>query len=503
MKVATTRRIRQVVQVVSFLFFLVLAVYSTATLGGFFSWELPLRFDPLAALTTMIAQRRWLVNFLPAAVILIATLILGRFWCGWLCPLGTLFDWFGPRKATDKGTPSLWRGLKYGILFVTVFAALWGNLTLLVFDPLTIWMRTLAAAILPGFNWLFTQLERVLYPLAFLRTPLYAIDAALRGSWLGALQAYFGAAALTIGLLLAIMVLNLVRRRAWCRYVCPLGGILSLVGKASWLKRNVSSACTSCGACAKACRMGTITPKKAFASDSGECILCMDCAAICPTNAITFKLELRLDRGWTYDPNRRQVLGALGASLGGLALLKIAPLRQQPDIRRLRPPRVDEEQMLSSCIRCGACLRICPTQGLQPSLSEAGLEGISTPILVPRLGNCAYTCTACGTICPTGAIPRVSPANKFAIPIGKAYIDQALCLPWSGRTPCIVCEEMCPVPQKAITLVERQAVDSEGQAITLQAPSVQYDRCVGCGLCERKCPVKGESAIRVRIDPLS
>ena len=212
---------------------------------------------------------------------------------------------------------------------------------------------------------------------------------------------------------------------------------------------------------------------------------------------------MRLDRGWTYDPNRRQVLGALGVSLGGLALLKIAPLRQQPNIRRLRPPRVDEEQMLSACIRCGACLRICPTQGLQPSLSEAGLEGIGTPILVPRMGNCAYTCTACGTICPTGAIPRVSLANKFSIPIGKAYVDKALCLPWSGRAPCIVCQEVCPVPQKAITLVEHPALDLEGKPITLKAPVIQYDRCVGCGLCELKCPVKGEAAIRVRIDPLS
>jgi polyferredoxin len=500
---STTRRIRQVVQVVSFLMFLLLAVYAAATLGSLLSWELPLRIDPLAAITTMIAQRRWLVFFLPAVILLAATLILGRFWCGWLCPLGTLFDWFAPYKAADKGIPSPWRGFKYLLIFVTVVAALWGNLTLLILDPLTIWMRLLATALLPGFSWLFTQMERVLYPLAFLRTPLYTLDAVMRGSWLGANQAYFGAAALTVGLLLTLMVLNFVRRRLWCRYVCPMGGMLSLVGKTSFLKRSVSGACTSCGACAKICRMGTITPKKAFASDSGECILCMDCAVICPTNAITFKREFRLDHGWSYDPNRRQVLGALGASLGGLALLKISPLRQQPNIHRLRPPRADEAQILSACIRCGACLRICPTQGLQPSLTEAGLEGIGTPILVPRLGNCAYTCLACGTICPTGAIPRVSFADKFSIPIGKAYVDHALCLPWSGRAPCIVCEEMCPVPHKAITLVDVQAVDLQGQPTTLQAPVMQYDRCVGCGLCESKCPVKGEAAIRVRLDPLS
>jgi MauM/NapG family ferredoxin protein len=503
MKPVVTRRFRRAAQVISFLFFLVLAVYSAASLGSLLSWELALRVDPFAAFTTMIAQRRWLVFFLPAAATLVATLLLGRFWCGWLCPLGTLLDWFALRKAADKGIQSPWRGFKYGILFVTVFAAIWGNLTLLIFDPLTIWMRALATAILPGFTWLITQFERVLYPLAFLRAPLYAADSALRGSWLGVSQAFFGAGAVTVGLLLAIIVFNLVRRRAWCRYVCPLGGMLSLVAKAAWLKRSVSSACTSCGACAKTCRMGTITPKKAFASDSGECILCMDCAVICPTQAISFERVLHLDNGWSYDPNRRQVLGALGVSLSGLALLKIVPSRRQPNIRRLRPPRADEETLLSACIRCGACLRICPSQGLQPSLLEAGLEGIGTPILVPRLGNCVYTCTACGTICPTGAIPRVTPAIKYSIPIGKAYVDQALCLPWSGRAPCIVCEEVCPVPHKAITLTNRPALDIESNAITLQAPVMQYDRCVGCGLCELKCPVKGEAAIRVRLDPLS
>ena len=148
------------------------------------------------------------------------------------------------------------------------------------------------------------------------------------------------------------------------------------------------------------------------------------------------------------------------------------------------------------------CLRACPTHGLQPALYEAGVEGFWTPIFQPRLGNCEYGCTTCGQICPTGAIPPLDLDTKRLMPIGKASIDPVRCLAWSEQAPCIVCEEMCPLPDKAIKLIERQAAWPDGTPYTLQLPVVQPDLCIGCGLCEHKCPVSGEAAIRVGIDPL-
>ena len=249
--------------------------------------------------------------------------------------------------------------------------------------------------------------------------------------------------------------------------------------------------------------MGAIDANGDHGVDSGECILCLDCAVGCAQGAVSFGGDWHVERGQPYDPTRRQALGALGVSLGGVALLGVARRGAYPDSHRLRPPGAEEEQMLGACLRCGACLRACPTHGLQPSINESGLEGLATPILVPRLGHCDYACTACGDICPTGAIPVLPLADKRETVIGKAYIDPVRCIAWSERGPCIVCEEMCPVPEKAIKLAEKQATDAGGASYVLQLPVLEYDLCIGCGLCEAKCPVVGDAAIRVIVDPMS
>mgnify|MGYP001065743773 CR=1 FL=1 len=64
-----------------------------------------------------------------------------------------------------------------------------------------------------------------------------------------------------------------------------------------------------------------------------------------------------------------------------------------------------------------------------------------------------------------------------------------------------VCEEMCPLREKAITLEEREIVRSDGTVGAIRLPHVQRDLCTGCGICENKCPLVGEAAIRVyRVD---
>lgn len=504
MRIAVWRRMRHIVQVASLILLLGLAILTLDDALAPSRVGLLMRLDPLAGLASMLAARRWVVQFLPALVLLLSSLFLGRYWCGWLCPLGTLIDWTSSRRPPKKETPLVrWHGAKFWLLLVTLFAALWGNLTVLVLDPLTIFIRGVATAALPGVTWLVNQGETALYRFGFLRGALEVLDGVLRGPVLSYKQPYYSGALLVGGLMAGVLALNLWRRRAWCRYLCPLGAVLGLAAKASWLKRVVAvDRCTECTKCARECRMEAISPQKHYASDSGECVLCLDCAATCPREAIAFRGNWRWDGGWEYDPSRRQVAGALGASLGGLALLKIAPRQHHPYAYTLRPPGARERELLAACVRCGVCMRACPTHGLQPSLAQGGIESLCTPVLVPRLGPCDYTCTACGNLCPTGAIPRLDLAVKRTTVIGKAYIDPTLCMPWSERGDCIVCEEMCPLPEKAIILLQK-TTSGPGEQRTLKAPLVVHERCVGCGLCESKCPVRGEAAIRVQLDPMS
>jgi len=501
MKPRRLQQTRRAVQAITFATAVLLLMLTRggALLRPFSGWLM--RVDPLAAIAATIASRQWLL-FWPALILLGLTIALGRFWCAWICPLGTLIDWTAPSASKfDPGSRA--RSVKYLGLFIVLFAALWGNLSLLLLDPLGLFVRTMSTAVLPGLNWLVTQAEIIAYRIPIFRGPTDALDPLLRRLFLTYPQPYY-TDSLAAGILLAaILLLNRIAPRAWCRYLCPLGALLSLISRISWLRRKVTTACISCNACADSCPMGTIDASRAFASDSGECILCMDCIAICPTQAIRFKGDWHLDKGMPYDPSRRQVLLGAGISLGGLALFRTSADAARPYPYRLRPPGAEETALLKACIRCGACLRVCPTHGLQPSLFESGWEGVATPILVPRLGPCEYSCNACGQVCPTGAIPFLLLDRKQQQPIGKAYIDRSLCIAWSGRGPCIVCEEMCPLPHKAIKLEEMAIEKEKGLEIALQVPVVNHNLCIGCGLCENKCPVQGEAAIRVRIDPLA
>lgn len=495
----TVRKIVQILALVGFLWFFIGA--HAERISGEIA-NIPLRLDPLVGFANLLANREIAAGSALALITILITLLAGRAWCGWLCPLGTLLDFFSLRRWRRRNwePPEALRQMKYVILLLIFFAALFTNLSLLILDPLTLLTRTLTVSVWPALDRIVTAAETVLYQIPVLRSAVGAFDSWIRPSILPQAPTVFQGAILFAGIFIAIVGLNLVAERFWCRYLCPLGGMLGLLSKLALLRREVSAECTHCGLCTDACPTGTINPMDGYKSDPAECTLCLDCLYRCPLGTTTFVPKLGLAKWQEYDPSRRHVLASLGAAVVGTALLQVDLAADVHRPHNLRPPGVLEDALLSTCIRCGQCIRTCPTSALQPALTGAGLEGFWTPLLVPRMGYCDFGCHACGMSCPVGAIPALSLEEKRTQVIGQASIDRDRCLAWAENTPCIVCEEMCPLPEKAIVLEEVEVVDGNGNLVFLQRPSVLPDVCIGCGICEYKCPVQGEAAIRVFVE---
>jgi MauM/NapG family ferredoxin protein len=505
------RRARQAVQILAFALYIYLLFAALQRRAAFPLADLFFRLNPLAALGAMIADRAWIPRLALALVTLALTLLLGRVWCGWICPLGTLLEWvrFRPVETGFLRKARFLRRIKYILLLLILAMALFGSLALLIFDPITLFTRTMTAAVLPALNQAVTAAEQTLYPIAFLRPVIDWVERALRGPVLPVIQPAFSGGAFIFLLFLGILALNALADRFWCRYLCPLGGLLGLISKVALLRPAIQPACNRCGHCVRDCRLDAIDTGAGYEIIPSECTVCLDCLAACPESnvlsspkdGIGFEWRWRPAPVQEYDPTRRQVLAALGVSAVSLALLRTDAWAKKPDTYLIRPPGVDdEEEFLSRCVRCSQCMKVCPTSGLQPAIFESGLEGLWTPHLVPRLGYCDYGCNACGQICPSGAIPPLALEEKQTRAIGLAVVDRNRCLPWAYETPCIVCEEMCPLPEKAIVL-ESEGGGGIGRghgggSSELQRPIVIAELCIGCGICEFQCPM-GEAAIQV------
>ncbi|MGD0200559.1 MAG: DUF6599 family protein [Bryobacteraceae bacterium] len=495
------RRLRQLSQALFLALFLLL-LWGTEVQEGAVRLRWPVRLfleaDPLVALLSALAAHALVRGLLWALAILIPTFFLGRFFCGWICPLGTLNHLFSSVRSERKRGRALidsnryrpWQRLKYYILAGGLAAAVCGSAALGWLDPIALAVRSFALALYPTLNW---ALEPVL------KTGVFSFT-----------QPHFRQTVLFAAILAVILLANLRVTRFFCRALCPLGALLGVASRWSVLRLDKrGERCGDCNRCLLHCQGGD-DPIPGVRWHKAECHLCLNCVADCPEGGLAFRLQSadRAAEAAAPDAKRRALLTGLVVGAAAVPLFRAgaAPLERRD--RLVRPPgALEEPDFLARCIRCGECMRTCPANAIQPALFEGGAEGLWTPVVVPRVGYCQPSCVLCGQACPTGAIRELTPrekgwrgeagADRKPVRIGTAFYDRGRCLPWAMGIECIVCQEWCPTSPKAIYLHEAEVTDSAGRTRKLRQPYLDPDICVGCGACEFACPVRDRAAVYV------
>jgi MauM/NapG family ferredoxin protein len=451
------------------------------------------RADSLVAVSYLLAAKTWNWLILPGLLLLLATSLLGRFFCGWICPLGTILDLLAGRFVRRGPLRLLQGNTRYWVLLPLLTAALAGVNLAGIFDPIAILLRGLSLALYPilgdGVRQGWIGLYGVIGEQRDLLAPAFQL---VRDHLLPFRETFYPLAFASFAMLVAIIALEATESRAWCRRLCPFGTLLGLASRFSLVRRSPVRVCADCKACRDICP--TSFDRDLFNTE--ECIRCFACEAGCRNRRVGFRLGRGADQADGYLPERRVLLGGM---VSGLFLSRLFRFREPvAQARLLRPPGVQNERaFLAACVRCGECLKVCLKSALYPAVGQAGLEGLFTPLVVPRLGYCEYNCTLCGQVCPTGAIPRLPIPEKRRAVIGKAVLDKNHCLPFAKKTNCIVCEEHCPIPTKAIRSERVLIRDPSGRELELQLPYVVDELCNGCGICENVCPLEGKAGIDV------
>ncbi len=491
------RRFRRLSQLLFFVFFLILFFAARDPYKTPVPSEIFLQSSPLAAVTVFLTSRSLFAPMLLSVVVLILSLVLGRIFCGWVCPLGTIIDaadkFIKPKIGFMAPAGTRWKNAKFIILIAILIASLFSVQWAGYFDPLALLWRTFTVVIFPVVSFISFTLFQLIFNIGLFEDAAYWLYDLSQKTVLPMQQPVFLQGGLILLVFAVILFSSTVSKRFWCRNICPLGALLALVSRRRLLQHDVNSACTACGLCQSSCRMAAIADD--LSTSAAECIECGECLDTCPEKAIHY--AFRISPPQPLDLSRRHVIqaGLLGVSgvVFGHALG-----RGEKQSTVIRPPgALQEKEFVDACIRCLQCVKICNSTGgcLQPTFLQAGWEGLWTPRVEPGLGYCEFDCTLCGQVCPSGAIRELQPSEKKKTKIARAVFDKNRCIPWAAHKDCLVCEEHCPVADKAIKFERREISTPDGDLLTVKLPYVVEELCIGCGICEYKCPVSGDRGI--------
>lgn len=397
------RRVRIIFQIVS-----LLAIF----IGMIFYPKWSVSTDPFSSFLLLFRK-----TLIAGFIIILLTILLGRFFCGWMCPVGSLIDLLNKFIGNKKSEKNF--QIKEITFIFILFAFLVNTGTFLYLITPFGFLPHLKSASLTGFTLLS-------FPL------LYSIR----------------------------------KRRGFCRDICPLGGLLSIIAELGLMKKKVKGECGECALCAEKCRMNAIPIQNPSTTYMKDCILCMDCVYLCPSSNVSFNI---------LPPSppsveRRRILSGIIAGGAGLSLY----LMKKENL--LRPPGSVKNGFTARCIRCGNCRSVCPTNVIGERISFSPAD-FMTPYMRDGKGYCIVECVKCTEVCPTGAIKKLTIEEKRKTVIGTAVIISERCLATSGKSECTLCYISCPY--FAIELKEGK---------TFREPFVINERCTGCLICSYRCP---------------
>lgn len=214
-------------------------------------------------------------------VIVLLTLLVGRVYCSFVCPLGILQDIisrigkkFRKQKIYRYSLP--FNYLRYGLLAAVALSLLLGSIVaLLLLDPYSLYGKIASGLFRPGYIIANDSLSKLLENFHISITPIGLKN--------------FSLFALIWGLMLtSIVVLFSYRRgRLYCNTICPVGTLLGIISRLSVFKiRMKSTVCTRCGKCSSVCKSECIDIQQKKV-DFDRCVGCFNCLSVCPENALT------------------------------------------------------------------------------------------------------------------------------------------------------------------------------------------------------------------------
>ena len=428
-------------------------------------------------------------------VVLALTLLTGRTYCSFLCPLGIgqdLFSRIGGRfkkRFRRYGFKTPFTVLRYSLLAITLIVTMiWGIYMITLLDPFSIFGRFMAYFAKPCVIVINNFLSGILgkfdiYTLS--NVPVIGFP----------LVAY----SIPAAFFLLVGVLSFTKGRLYCNMICPVGTLLGLLSKISILRvRYDPNSCTRCGRCSIRCKSSCID----FLNhdiDVSRCVECFNCISTCQDKAISYGIVKLKKKVHVTDESKRKVIAGSIFLLFGISRISGAQQKSAPKPKKdstvkenktfpvCPPGGVTIEGFNKLCTACSLCINACPNGVLQPAFRQYGIMGIMQPVMDYHKSFCTYNCIVCTEICPTAALhPLVLDAKKLT-QLGKSIFIKDNCIVKTEKTACGACSESCPT--KAVYMIPYEG--------NLLIPEVNADICIGCGHCEYACPTTPYKAIFV------